>query len=414
MKHAVGGLAALAVGLIAASVFVRRRRRRRWHARGDADSLSAFTVTVSRGAPSKATVSVVGASERAWSFGIGWVQGMYYPPFVDEARLAWLQRAVRLRPDDVVIVTYAKCGTTWAEQVVLLLLARGDLGRLDPLHKNAYSAARGAGKVWCEAALVDDEARSGAAAAAPFDDGAGGEGTPVGIAHFRDAMPSPRVIKTHARARLLLGRGGGERDAPQPPARARLIYVTRNPKDACVSGFYHAFNPHKQGWPFGAWAAAWSAGHVPSGAWFDHVREWREEFSAAERAGEPRLWLHYEAMLADPERAVARVADFLWPAGRPAWCDAAAIARVARACGFDAMRAASAAAADARASRGLKVWAPGRTHLRKGVAGDWREHFSPVLSAEFDRLFEERMAGTGLVYDMGDGERLVAPARTRG
>ena len=48
MKHAVGGLAALAVGLIAASVFVRRRRRRRWRARGDADSLSAFTVTVAR------------------------------------------------------------------------------------------------------------------------------------------------------------------------------------------------------------------------------------------------------------------------------------------------------------------------------------------------------------------------------
>ena len=126
----------------------RGRRRRRWHARGDADSLSAFTVTVARGAPSKATVSVVGASERAWSFGIGWVQGMYYPPFVDEARLAWLQRAVRLRPDDVVIVTYAKCGTTWAEQVVLLLLARGDLGRLDPLHKNAASSTPDGKRVW--------------------------------------------------------------------------------------------------------------------------------------------------------------------------------------------------------------------------------------------------------------------------
>ena len=83
---------------------------------------------------------------------------------------------------------------------------------------------------------------------------------------------------------------------------------------------------------------------------------------------------------------------------------------MARACGFDAMRAASADAAEARAARGLKVWAPGRTHLRKGVAGDWREHFSPALSDEFDRLFEERMAGTGLAYDMGDGERLVAPA----
>ena len=184
--------------------------------------------------------------------------------------------------------------------------------------------------------------------------------------------------------------------------------MTRNPKDACVSGFYHAFNPHKQGWPFGAWAAAWSAGHVPSGAWFDHVREWREEFSAAERAGEPRLWLHYEAMLADPERAVARVADFLWPAGRPAWCDAAAIARVARV-RSTSMRARSAAAADAaRAGQGLGA---GRTHLRKGVAGDWREHFSPVLSAEFDRFFEDAWPGRASRH-MGDGERPVVPART--
>ena len=42
---------------------------------------------------------------------------------------------------------------------MLLLLARGDPAKLDPLHKNAYTAERGAagglGKVWLEAALCE-------------------------------------------------------------------------------------------------------------------------------------------------------------------------------------------------------------------------------------------------------------------
>ena len=47
-------------------------------------------------------------------------------------------------------------------------------------------------------------------------------------------------------------------------------------------------------------------------------------------------------------------------------------------------------------------------HLRKGAVGDWRNHFSPTLSAQFDDHFAHQFAGTGLEYDLGAGETLRA------
>jgi hypothetical protein len=47
-------------------------------------------------------------------------------------------------------------------------------------------------------------------------------------------------------------------------------------------------------------------------------------------------------------------------------------------------------------------------HLRKGDVGDWRNHFSPTLSAQFDDHYSHHFAGTGLEYDLGGDERLRA------
>lgn len=351
--------------------------------------------------------------DRSYRFTTGWACGTHYPPFVGPERLAWLKKAVTLREKDVVVVTFAKCGTTFVEQVVLLLLSRGDPSCLDPLHKNAYSAQRGTGKIWCEAALSED-GTFGAF-------GARGEGTPVSVDEF-EAMPDPRVIKTHAVREHLLGLDG---DGCVPKG-VRLIYVTRNPKDACASRgaaprskatcaffrthdevcplpfrcYYHAFNPHREGWPFAAWAAAWAAGAVPSGSWFDHARDW---FHAEFRdASKDRLWIHYEDLIADPLQAVRRVAELLWPDGPPAWLDADVLDAVVRHSTFDSMRLQVDAAAKQRSDNGEAVWAA-KGHLRKGAVGDWRApgHFSPQLSDDFDRLFERKLAGTGLRYDQG-------------
>lgn len=41
-------------------------------------------------------------------------------------------------------------------------------------------------------------------------------------------------------------------------------------------------------------------------------------------------------------------------------------------------------------------------HLRKGISGDWRNHFSVELLHEFRVKYEKEMAGTGLVFTIGD------------
>ena len=72
-----------------------------------------------------------------------------------------------------------------------------------------------------------------------------------------EALPAPRLIKTHAPVSHLLSR--------QPdgsPAPARYIVVSRNPLDACVSCYYHAWHPQSRGWPFDAHALAWLDGRA--------------------------------------------------------------------------------------------------------------------------------------------------------
>ena len=37
--------------------------------------------------------------------------------------------------------------------------------------------------------------------------------------------------------------------------------------------------------------------------------------------------------------------------------------------------------------------------IRKGVIGDWKNHFSAEQSARFDAEYTKRMSGAGLVFD---------------
>ena len=42
----------------------------------------------------------------------------------------------------------------------------------------------------------------------------------------------------------------------------------------------------------------------------------------------------------------------------------------------------------------------GQIFFRKGVVGDWRNHFTPEQNAEFDAVYAEKMKGSGLDFDL--------------
>ena len=101
------------------------------------------------------------------------------------------------------------------------------------------------------------------------------------------------------------------------------------------------------------------------------------------------LVLSYEQMKADLRSSIRTVATFL---GHD--IDDAMLNKIAEQCTFTAMKKNDAVNKSA-------VEAYKGDFIRKGVVGDWRNHFTAEQSAKMDALVAEKTAGTGLVYDYG-------------
>jgi hypothetical protein len=253
------------------------------------------------------------------------------------------ESGLRYRPEatDVFVATYPKCGTTWTQYIVYLLLHGGQplaaAQRLDELFPHLEE---------------------------------------VGEAVVR-ALPKPRLIKTH----LAFERTPWH-------SQAKYLYVARNPFDCAVS-FYH----HTRGFPKhydfanGTWDAFFECfirGEVDFGDYFDHLLSWWPK-----RTAPNVLFLIYERMLADPAAAVAAVARFLGGRAAELAADAARFDRAVRESSFAEMR------------RDQGRWSSARpkdmpAFVRKGVAGDAASYFSAEQWARLAAKLRARGEGTGI------------------
>ena len=72
-----------------------------------------------------------------------WDDGVPLPPMLQVPRVKQLRKYFQLRGDslgDIVIATFPKCGTTWMQQIILLLLAEGNRSNVkDPMCVNFIS-----------------------------------------------------------------------------------------------------------------------------------------------------------------------------------------------------------------------------------------------------------------------------------
>ena len=176
--------------------------------------------------------------------------------------------------------------------------------------------------------------------------------------------------------------------------------MTRNPYDACVSHYYHAWSPYRSGWPFNAWARTWLRADewAPYGSWFAWHRAWR---AAADARPAQILSLRYEDAVDHPVAAAEKLLRFL---GKPPGL----AAKVARGASFTRVRKAAEAAKAAAPDRANAVG-----HLRQGKVGGWRSHFAadPALRGLFVDAFRTQMAGVDASWPIGEGEGIgPAPA----
>jgi hypothetical protein len=245
----------------------------------------------------------------------------------------------RAQPGDIFVCTYPKCGTTWMQYIVYLIMHAGE-----PL-------ARGAslGAVFPHLEEVGREVVA--------------------------ALPTPRLIKTHLPKALT-----------PFVTDARYIYVARNPFD-CVVSFYH----HTRGFPqhydfsngkFADFFECFMSGEVDFGDYFEHLSSW-----AAIADAPNLLFVTFEEMKADVRATIIAVAAFLGEKAEGTVRNEAMLKRILDAVSFESM------------AEDQRRWSSARPpdqapFVRKGAVGDWQNLMTPLQARRLLAAFEERTAGT--------------------
>ncbi len=186
-----------------------------------------------------------------------------------------------------------------------------------------------------------------------------------------------RVIKSHERREFPFGR-----------RCSRAIYLLRDGRDVAVSYYFFMRRNGTFSGSFSDFIPLFVRGHMDGyGPWQAHVSSWLD----SPLAGSGHLHvIRYEDLLADPQRCLGAAVDFLGVT-----VDEIRLRDAVEANRFDRMRQ--------RSSRSPRVQSTAVRGdipiVRKGAAGDWRNHFS-----EADRRTFTRHAGTQLercCYDLG-------------
>ncbi|XP_057682214.1 sulfotransferase 1C1-like [Corythoichthys intestinalis] len=262
--------------------------------------------------------------------------------------------AFRPHPSDLLIASYPKSGTTWTQEIVDLLLHNGDVET-------------------CRRATITRRN--------PFFELSNHMSNQTGLELLKEMEP-PRVIKTHLPFHLAPA-GFWEN-------KCKAIYVARNAKDTLVSYYYfhHMNKAIPEPGPWEDFVHKFMHGELLWGSWYDHVKGFWEE-----REKKNILFLFYEDMHENPRREVERIMNYL-----DLSLSDEVLNRVVKQTSFKNMK---------ENPMVNYTFVPKEIFdqstykfMRKGVVGDWENHFTPEQSAEFDDDYEKKMKDVNMPFRM--------------
>ncbi len=273
------------------------------------------------------------------------LDGVVMPPYITPSRYR-LSRTIQTRPGDICFISFPKSGSTWLSHLLLLITCNGEI----PTDKTLRSCLH-----WVASSWTYPRSRS-----------------------ELDALPSPRIFKSHMPYHMAVG--GNPAENP-----CKYIYIARNPKDVVVSYYFFESGKNWSGNYFGSWEhwlKMFIDGKVQRGDWFDHVLSWWKYKDA-----ENILFLKYEDLQKDLLSELKKIAQFL---NCPLTMDV--INKIMEKTSFDNMK-------KDKFSNMHEIAELGESFFRRGQIGSWKDQFTAAQNEQFDKLYAERMKGSGLEFE---------------
>uniref|UniRef100_A0A8C7SX97 Sulfotransferase n=2 Tax=Oncorhynchus mykiss TaxID=8022 RepID=A0A8C7SX97_ONCMY len=293
-------------------------------------------------------------------------------------------RNFQARPDDILIATYPKAGTTWVSYILDLLY----FGQTAPERQTSLP-------IYERVPFLESDFHI----------------IPPGTELADKLSTSPRLIKTHLPVQLV----------PKSfwEQNCRIVYVARNAKDNAVSYFH--FDRMNQAHPEpGDWnnfLQRFMDGKMVFGSWYDHVTGWWERKQTHSKLH----YVFYEDMVEDTRRELDRLCSFLGLSP-----SAEEKERVRGGVQFDTMKKNSMAnystlpIMDIKISPfmrkgrplyfspiplSLSVFLSASTNFSAhtlchtpGKVGDWKNHFTVAQSEQFDGDYKKKMKNTTVQF----------------
>ncbi|RVE70733.1 hypothetical protein OJAV_G00067270 [Oryzias javanicus] len=256
------------------------------------------------------------------------------------------------RPDDILIATYPKAGTTWVSYILDLLYfgqTSTDRNKSIPIYERV-----------------------------PFLE-IDIPGLDKGKDLADNLTTSPRLIKTHLPVQFV----------PKSfwEQNCRIVYVARNAKDNMVS-FYHFDRMSKLQPESGEWSSFFQRfldGKMLFGSWYDHVNGWwkkKETYSKLH-------YMFYEDLVENTGGEIAKLCSFL---GKSA--STGEIETLSGSVQFDNMKKDKMANYSTFPEMDAKI----SPFMRKGKVGDWKNHFTVAQNKAFDEDYKKKMTDPTLQF----------------
>ncbi|XP_032665688.1 luciferin sulfotransferase-like [Odontomachus brunneus] len=282
------------------------------------------------------------------------------PQFVFNAQKI---RNVKVYEDDIWMVSFPRTGSHWMQEMIWCIGNDFDYAKSRTLHFVERCPLLETSSI-----LIGEQFKTSLAKLGddPFE--------------YVINKSRPRYIKTHLPWTLL----PKELSEKKP----KIIYVTRNPKDTCVSYYHYCKTFHNMQGSFDEFAELMLQDNVPMAPFWKHVLPfWKM------RDQENVLFLTYKEMKQNQAATIKKTAAFL---GKNVTDEQ--IAKLCEHLTFSKMAANPSVNFEFMLSDENRQEDPNYKFIRKGKIGDWINYMSEDLSQRFDKWTEENLRGTGLQF----------------